>query len=323
MDTRPNNMHLAEFVLLVVATVAAIAAGLAMVVSNYRVARILFWIAALSFGSLGIVWSAQSHGYSLATQMAVAAICAAVAAAGLVWGLDELRERTANAEEVPSVQKSEPAGKNSPSISAGRDVSIGHIGDVINNNGTPSGPQDVGTLRPAREVLLSGKEARRIMEIGDSGAKLEFGGPQGDALFKFFGRSEILLESVGGKLMVSSQLFDEDGKLSAELIQNDWKVAPPPKTWDRNYTDNSLEVKNAKGNVILQIRMLPDRIQLQGEWRSENGDGVQLAKVRDPRTGVWGGGIVLFKKSKEAEFRTTIKPIFRYPSTLHFGELLN
>jgi hypothetical protein len=130
-------MHLPEFVLLLIATVAAIAAGLAMVASNYRVARVLFWIAALSFGSLGLVWSQQSHGYSLATQMIVAAVCAGIAAATLVWGLDEIRGR-ANAAEIPSVtDKPEPykpaQGKNSPNISAGGNVTIGHIGDVTIN----------------------------------------------------------------------------------------------------------------------------------------------------------------------------------------------
>lgn len=56
-----------------------------------RAVRVLFWAAALSFGSSGIVWSATSEGYSLVTQMAVAAIAAAIAAAGLTWGLAEIR----------------------------------------------------------------------------------------------------------------------------------------------------------------------------------------------------------------------------------------
>jgi hypothetical protein len=132
-----TTVHLAEFILLLIATVAAIAAGLAMVASNYRVARVLFWIAALSFGSLGIMWSQQSHGYSLTIQMIIAAVCAAIAAASLVWGLDELRGR-ANAAEIPNLaEKPSPnnstSGKNSPNITAGGNVTIGHIGDVTIN----------------------------------------------------------------------------------------------------------------------------------------------------------------------------------------------
>ena len=84
-------MHLSDFVLLVVGTLAAIAAGLAVVASNYSVARVLSWISALSFGSVGVVWSATSEGYSLPTQLFVSAIIGAVAAAGLTWALWEIR----------------------------------------------------------------------------------------------------------------------------------------------------------------------------------------------------------------------------------------
>lgn len=96
------QMQLPEFILLVVATVAAMAAGLAMLASNYRVARILFWIAALSFGSLGVVWSATSEGYSLPTQMVVSAIIAVIAATGLTWVLWEIRGKEAQRVAVSS-----------------------------------------------------------------------------------------------------------------------------------------------------------------------------------------------------------------------------
>lgn len=68
-----------------------------------RVARALFWVAALSFGSMGIVWSVQSQGYSIATQMIVAAFCAGLAAAALVWGLHEIGiKNEASADEPRS-----------------------------------------------------------------------------------------------------------------------------------------------------------------------------------------------------------------------------
>jgi hypothetical protein len=67
---------------------------------NHRTARILFWLGALSFGSMGIVWALTSEGYSLRTQMIVAAICAAIAAAGLVWGLRQVGAQS-NTSEKP------------------------------------------------------------------------------------------------------------------------------------------------------------------------------------------------------------------------------
>lgn len=83
-------MHLPEFILLVAATIAAIAAGLAMIASNYRVARVLFWIAAITFGSMGVVWSANSTA-PLWLQLVVSGVVGAIAAIGLAWGLYELR----------------------------------------------------------------------------------------------------------------------------------------------------------------------------------------------------------------------------------------
>ena len=91
-------MHLPDFVLLVLGTFSAIAAGLGAAVlalenRSFKVVRVLFWASALSFGSMGVVWSQTSDGYSLQTQMIVAAVCAAIAAAGLVWGLHEVKIR--------------------------------------------------------------------------------------------------------------------------------------------------------------------------------------------------------------------------------------
>jgi hypothetical protein len=99
------QMQLPEFVLLVIATVAAISAGLAMLASKYSVARVLFGIAALSFWSMGVVWSATSTGYNLSTQMIVSAIIGALAAAGFTWVLWEIR--TKEAKEARTVTEAE------------------------------------------------------------------------------------------------------------------------------------------------------------------------------------------------------------------------
>jgi hypothetical protein len=138
-------MHLPEFALLVIAAITAISAGFAVVASNFRAARALFWISAVSFGSLGIVWSLQSQSYSLGTQMLVSALCAGIAAAGLVWGLNEIKNRI-HAEEPPPPAQEKSVTKNSPPIIAGRDVNIGHLGDVITT--PPARPFNEGTLSP-------------------------------------------------------------------------------------------------------------------------------------------------------------------------------
>jgi hypothetical protein len=127
------------------------------------------------------------------------------------------------------------------------------------------------------------------------------------------------IESIDGKLKVSTSITDENGRLIAELIQNEWKVAPPPGTWDRNYTEDSLEVKDASGRVVLQVRALPDRIQLQGMWWVDIGfNGVVRFIIRgNPKD---GGQIVLVPRSNK-DALPVIEPMFKYPSERHLGEL--
>jgi hypothetical protein len=103
-------MHLTDFIVAGQFAFAGITAGLGFVVlappiPNHRAARVLFWLGALSFGSMGIVWALTSEDYSLRTQMLVAAICAAIAAAGLVWGLRQV-----------NVQLNTPERSGSPSV---------------------------------------------------------------------------------------------------------------------------------------------------------------------------------------------------------------
>jgi hypothetical protein len=122
-------MHLSDFVLLVVGTLAAIAAGLAVLASNYGIARILFWIAALSFGSMGVVWSATSEDYSLSTQMIVSAIIGAIAAAGLTWALWETRGK-----ERAGPPRSESTSQ--APMAAQAQGGAGGSGEIFGNNGT-------------------------------------------------------------------------------------------------------------------------------------------------------------------------------------------
>jgi hypothetical protein len=135
---------------------------------------------------------------------------------------------------------------------------------IINQNTPP--PAYAGKLEA--EILLSGKDKTlsRTLEVGDSGTLITMVGPQGTPIFKLFERYDLLIESISDELKVSTRVADKYGHLVAELIRNEWKVAPPPKTWDRNYNKNALEVKDETGNIVLQVVALPDRIRLQGEW---------------------------------------------------------
>ena len=136
-------MHLPDFVLLVLATIAAIAAGLAVLASKYNIARVLFWIAGLSFWSLGILWSATSEGYPLKTQLLVAAIVGAVAAAGLTWGLWEIRGKE-DGEKKPSSIPAAPLEEPMVKGGIGGDGGSGYIkgpgaGVIIGGKGGKGG----------------------------------------------------------------------------------------------------------------------------------------------------------------------------------------
>jgi len=64
----------------------------------------------------------------------------------------------------------------------------------------------------------------------------------------------------GQQLEVSMLIRDNKGSIIAVIERNEWKIGPPPKTFDRNFTKDMLEIINDKGQVILQIRLCKDVI---------------------------------------------------------------
>jgi hypothetical protein len=78
-------------------------------------------------------------------------------------------------------------------------------------------------------------------------------------------------------------------------------------------------VKNEAGRIVLQVRLLADRVQLQGEWLSSDGKGVRLVTSDVP--GHQDGLMVIFGPRVKPTDPPFVKPLFQYPSDLHFGEL--
>jgi hypothetical protein len=177
-------------------------------------------------------------------------------------------------------------------------------------------PKNVGTL-----VIDTGRAyASRPLEIGDSHAIFGFTDPNAEQSLGFLKALNLKLEVFDGKISVTAQIKDQQGRLVAELIRNEWTTAPNPQAWDRNYNDNTLEVKNSAGRIALQVRLLPDRVQLQGEWWDTN-HGYRMVASDDPSNP--GGFILIFGGPKvHPEDPPFVKPLFVYPSDLHFGELV-
>jgi hypothetical protein len=121
------------------------------------------------------------------------------------------------------------------------------------------------------------------------------------------------------QVKVSTTIRDSSGEIEAQLERNEWKVSPFPTTWDRNYNDDSLEVIDTQHHpprVVLQVRVLPDRIRLQGEWWDKN-RGIRI--VKNPQ----GGGLIMHLWAEHDPDEPHIEPIFKYPSDQHLRELMH
>lgn len=111
---------------------------------------------------------------------------------------------------------------------------------------------------------------------------------------------------------------DKKGSVIASIERNEWKVALPPKTFDRNYSKDMLEIIDDKGEVVLQVRALKDAIQLNGIFYGENGFG--MAIYPHPQKLGWMRMVML---GPDSDHQANLVPIFRYPSELHLGEIRN
>lgn len=160
---------------------------------------------------------------------------------------------------------------------------------------------------------------KRRFEIGNSGAIFVITAPEGIPILTMFEQSNLMVEMIKGRLAISTDIRDRDGHIVAELSRNEWKVAPPPKTWDRNYSKDALEVRDASGRIVLQVHLLPDRIRIQGEWRAPGGQGIRLVKTPGP-PGASGATIIKITEMYDP-LHPAIIPMFVYPSDTHLGEL--
>jgi hypothetical protein len=177
---------------------------------------------------------------------------------------------------------------------------------------SPQGIIDDGHLQPGAQIQI-GRSHVIFMESVFP-----------DALSAMKG-DRLTIEKIDGKLIVSTMIRDSSGSVLAELRRNEWKVAPPPKTWDRNYADNALEVVNAEGYVVLQVKILENIVQLQGSWWVDlgppNGKFRLVIREAPPSElqGNFSAQIIMCPPADAACGQ--IAPIFEYPSDLHLGEL--
>lgn len=106
-----------------------------------------------------------------------------------------------------------------------------------------------GVFSPKATLLFSAKNAEAPIvpkfQFGTSGvmygAKELAQNPLKTILFPALSERQFKIESIDGKIKVSTQIHDLNDNLIVELDRNEWKVGP--SAFDRNFTDDTLEVE--------------------------------------------------------------------------------
>jgi hypothetical protein len=212
--------------------------------------------------------------------------------------------------------------QNTPQLNTQTNTSIssqGQSGGItaqtvhITEQVVPETAKYVGKLEPNTKLLLSDNyNVFPQLELGDGGSIFLYRGPEGMPLFNILG-DNLTIISHEGQVKVSTIIRNKNGVIVAELINNEWKVNN--NSWDRNYSKDALEVKDDTGEIILQVRVLEDRIQFQGKFYDSQGNGVALGKASSGK-----GGILEMTGTNHPKLELKIEPIFQYPSDNHLGE---
>lgn len=173
-----------------------------------------------------------------------------------------------------------------------------------------------GRIEPPSVVLFSPSSAlKTLLEVGDSGTVFHWAGDPGSPMF-VLGEDGLTIERLAnGSVAVTTTIRDANGKIIAELVRNEWKLRPS-LLWDRNFNTSAVEVRGEDGRIVLQARAMPDRIRLQGMWRSKTGSFFELVKSPDPNK---QGALMIMREDQHVP----IPPLFRYPSEKHLGKFVS
>jgi|GEM_PF-2089057 len=146
------------------------------------------------------------------------------------------------------------------------------------------------------------------IEIGDSGVVFNWTGSSGIPIFQIL-NTPLFISNNNGQIKLTANFRGKDGSI-AVLEDNEWLVNPSQMT--RNYDKDTLEVYDKNHDVVLQVRILKDRIQFQGKFYDENEKGVSITGRKD-----LGGCVFEQTGSIHSKLNWTIEPIFG----LGFGEV--
>jgi hypothetical protein len=162
------------------------------------------------------------------------------------------------------------------------------------------------------------------VEFGNSGTTVPWTRVAGGRDFQLMYDSGIHLELGDNGIELTTIVRDAEGQAVVRVDKNHWTVSKFPVVTDKNYTKDSLEVLDRRSHVVFQVRILPDRIQLAGEWRDDLGAGIRITKCKDPTSQRTVGCIQSWKdRDNEIRVKNVIEPEFLYPSREHWRECIS
>lgn len=162
---------------------------------------------------------------------------------------------------------------------------------------------------PSSGVIETEDEAtEKTLAIGGIKIILE---TSNDVVVRDNGEPVLSIRMEENKLFVSAVIRGDNGDLLAEIRDNEWKLNEN-NYFDRNYSDNALEVRDRLGNIALQVVSFGDVIHFAGIFHTKDGHVVSFVPLQDLTAAIE-------IRPSEKDLQLKISPIFEYPSELHLG----
>jgi hypothetical protein len=124
----------------------------------------------------------------------------------------------------------------------------------------------------------------------------------------------VQIRFVNNKLSVSAEIKNADNVTIADTVNNEWTPSPNPSfVRDRNYNSFAFEVVDSDSIPVLQVIVVGDnRIRV---GLSAFGQGGRVIVTQS--------GEVYLNPSEQAIGEMRNSTMFKYPSSSHFGEMVN
>jgi hypothetical protein len=207
--------------------------------------------------------------------------------------------------------------------------------DQLEERAAAAIPKTTGILKSNGTVTFSPDDpVHPCLEIGESNVFVDEK-KYGELIFPFLRRDQFKIELLDGTYKFSTEISDENENVIAQIIQNVWKFKPSGGGWDMNHNSDAIEVKDGHGDIVLQVRVLPDRVQFQGIWWTSNSElfpqKTRIAVYEMPQYSIdhtgpklglkYTGSMAKIDKVRPGAEAVKLPPLFKYPSEQFLGEL--